>query len=126
MVKERKAQTGATNLTGGRGELTKTMGRGSSTGVLEAPKGMALTATWKPSKPPSRDFLTIHRETYQNPKEIKDMEPPAKTTLQIAEENMRKQSEQEAVDNLCKLVRTTHGTVGSMLRSVSCINFVLL
>jgi len=124
MVKERRAQTGATNLSA-KGESSRSQSRGVSTGNLMNTNGSAslstssLTATWKPANVPARDFLTIHKETFQNPKEYKDSLPLPRTTLQIAEEKLKLQKELEAIDSLCKVVRTTHGTVGSMLRSVS-------
>jgi hypothetical protein len=76
------------------------------------------TATWKPAKVYERDFLTVHKETFSDPGNRFDPLHPPKSTFEIAEETLKKKEEKDAVDSLCKLVRTTYGTVASMLRSV--------
>lgn len=77
------------------------------------------TATWKPAKVYERDFVTVHNDTFSDPLHRFDPLHPPKSTFEIAEEAVKKKEEKEAVDNLCKLVRTTYGTVATMLRSVS-------
>jgi hypothetical protein len=66
-----------------------------------------------------RDFETIHHESFKDPAEYPVEDCRAKTTKEIAEEAIKKRGEVEAISNMCKLVRTSYGTVATMLRSVS-------
>lgn len=78
------------------------------------------TATWKPAKIYERDFGTVHNESFTDPVNRRNPHlPTPKSTYEIAKEQIELREEKDAVDNLCKLIRTSYGTVASMLRSVS-------
>lgn len=77
------------------------------------------TATWKPAPIHQRDFLTTHSQSFTDPLTRENCGPASpKSTLQIAEEAIQSREEKAAVDDLCKLIRTSYGTVGAMLRTV--------
>jgi hypothetical protein len=77
------------------------------------------TATWKPAPIYERDYETVHRTAFTDPHTRVDHRPPSpKSTYEIAEENIALQEEKVAVDNLCKLIRSTYGTCATMVRSV--------
>ncbi len=82
-------------------------------------KKLKVTATWTPLNVYKRDFETIHRESFQNPSTFPVEKHKQKSTKEIAEEAIKRRSEVEAINNMCKLVRTSYGTVATMLRSVS-------
>ncbi len=82
-------------------------------------KKLKVTATWTPLNVYKRGFETIHRESFQNPSTFPVEKHKQKSTKEIAEEAIKRRSEVEAINNMCKLVRTSYGTVATMLRSVS-------
>lgn len=149
MVKERKHQMGATNLSA-RAETTgPPPGTGQKPGILYAtnssfvrtwshqliapemykppdtgPKGdrrMKVTATWKPGEVANRDFTTTHKGTYRDPRTIqmKEHHDVELSSEDIAALNAAKRERENAVTTICQVVKNTHGTVGSLLRSVS-------
>lgn len=125
MVKERKAQTGATNLSARSGtSISLSSQNSASTGKLtrewahtmiapedykkksEEPSAnqLKLMATWKPVEMYKRDFSTTHKEDYR----LHEDEPThkmaaAKSTEQIAAENLEKRDQEAAVDTMCGL-----------------------
>lgn len=81
---------------------------------------LRTTATWRPSEVKQRDFTTTHKAEYLNPSEISSPEhAPAPSAEEVEAERAESQNQYKAVENMCKTVKTTHGTVGSMLKSVS-------
>lgn len=82
-------------------------------------KKLKVTATWTPATIYKRDFETIHSESFQNPKNFPQEHHRTKSTKDIAEEAIKTRGEVEAIQNMCKLVRASYGTVATMLRSVS-------
>lgn len=77
------------------------------------------TATWKPAPIYERDFKTDYSNSFNDPKHYTEPLAPPKSTYEIAEEQLRVKAQRSALDNLCKLIRSTYGTVATMLRSVS-------
>lgn len=80
---------------------------------------LKVTATWTPLGIYKRDFETTHADDYRDPNNVPTVEHHSKTTLDIATEAIKEQDEVDAINNMCKLVRTSYGTVATMLRSVS-------
>lgn len=140
MVRERKHQTGASNLSA-RTENTATVVSANDSkstftrawahtmiapdeykrkALEETRRELKLSATWKPKEIYKRDYQTVHTESYTDFKDIKVEERfQPKSLEQIAAENARARKRQEAVDNMCHLVRNAYGTVATMLRTVS-------
>lgn len=77
------------------------------------------TATWKPAAIYERDFSTDHTSSFTDPKRYVEPLAPAKSTYEIAEEQLQVKAQKGALDDLCKLIRTTYGTAATMMRSVS-------
>lgn len=147
MVKERKLQSGVSNAPTPRDEAKG--GPGSPGGVLFAGKSkfvrtwshqliapemykkpdtgnkrevqIKTTATWRPNEVGTRDFTTTHKDTYLNPASIPVVDYGFKesSSEEIAAKNTELKMRQRAVDSMCKLVKSTHGTMAAMLRSVS-------
>lgn len=151
MVRERKPQTGATNLNSSRSEASldhapsiannskstaSTFTRSwahtmispdeyAKNNLEETRRTLKMTATWKPAEVYRRDFQTVHSSSYKEHQESNNNNHMAKTTEEIAAENVQRKQREDAVDNMCKLVRTSYGTVASMLRSVKFLYYVI-
>ncbi len=151
MGKERKPQTGATNLSARNQNapppLTLQQPKPSEEPSIEPTniqRGLAhkliapdlyntnvkeddsyrklkVTATWTPLNIYNRDFETTNSDDYRDPSMYPSSEHHSKTTLDIATEAIKDREEVEAINNMCKLVRASYGTVATMLRSVSTI-----
>lgn len=150
MVRERKLQMGATNMSARENSIERPPDSpGSSKSsvkfaqnskfvrtwshqliapeMYKPPKkdtknfvDLRTTATWRPAEVKLRDFATTHKAEYLNPSEISSPEhAPAPSTDEIEAERAEHKKRYDAVENMCKTVKTTHGTVGSMLKSVS-------
>jgi hypothetical protein len=151
MKRDRKPQTGATNLSARSTSnnsndgnsvavsTTQTSSTNNSTFTRswahtiispeeykhlapEETSRLKMTATWKPADVYKRDFLTVNKESYKEYKDYRPHKLIPKTTEEIAEENLKHKAEVEAVDRMCQLVRTSYGTVATMLRSVSLLS----
>jgi hypothetical protein len=152
MVRERKPQTGATNLsarsasgkallpvvpvaadTGGNSTASKVAVRSVAHKLL-APDlyksthktnsefdDLKITATWTPNDVYKRDFHTVYNDSFVDPKEVDNQTGRHGTmsTLEIAKQTVKRRDEVDSINNMCKLVRASYGTVASMLRSVS-------
>lgn len=146
MVRERKHQTGASNLASGRSDPSQqnnasvnnfseksTFTRAWAHTMIapdeykqkelaETKRSLKLSATWKPKSIYERDFETVHSASYTDLRNVKVHEGVKPKSLEeIAADNARTKNRQEAVDNMCRLVRGAYGTVATMLRTVSSI-----
>lgn len=146
MVRERKHQTGASNLASGRSDPSQqnnvsvnnsseksTFTRAWAHTMIapdeykqkelaETKRCLKLSATWKPKSIYERDFETVHSASYTDLRNVKVHEGVKPKSLEeIAADNARTKNRQEAVDNMCRLVRGAYGTVATMLRTVSSI-----
>eukprot|EP01031_Cornospumella_fuschlensis_P031424 gene31424-37982_t len=148
MVKERKIQMGASNLSARDGSIERPLDSPSSSKssikfaqnsnfvrtwshqliapeMYKPPKkdnknfvDLRTTATWRPSEVKQRDFATTHKAEYLNPSEIKSPEhAPAPSSEEVEAQRAENKVRYDAVENMCKTVKSTHGTVGSMLKS---------
>lgn len=148
MVRERKHHTGASNLASARSEhgngalsVTSTDSKSTFTrawahtmispdeyrhkALEETRRSLKLSATWKPKEIYQRDYNTVHTESFTDFKNVKIEHGPRQKSLEeIAKESQRAKQQQEAVDNMCHLVRGAYGTVATMLRTVSNNNIV--
>lgn len=94
--------------------------------LAETKRSLKLSATWKPKAIYERDFETVHSASYTDLRNVKVHESVKPKSLEeIAADNARNKSRQEAVDNMCRLVRGAYGTVATMLRSVSSMHSCL-
>jgi hypothetical protein len=140
MVKERKPQTGASNLNSSRLTSTKNGKPANESNFVRTLSHRVIAsekhakpnttnkkertikgaATWGPSEVYERDFTSTHHASYLNPIGIAD--DPHKfrslTTEQIATQNEENRIRRMAVENMVKIAKSTHGTMASMLRSV--------
>lgn len=147
MMRERKHHTGASNLTSARSgnghSVVSTDSKSTFTrawadtmispdeykhkALEETRRRLKLSATWKPKKIYQRDYQTDHTESFTDFKIVKLKHGPRQKSLEeIANENHRKKQQQDAVDNMCHLVRGAYGTVATMLRTVSCTVILIL
>ena len=152
MVKERKLQIGASNLSAREGEAESSPAKSGirlahksnfvrtwshqllAPDMYQSPEAVnknfrdiRTTATWRPSEVMERDFTTTHKSTFLNPKDAKSPDPhPSLTTAEIAKLNEEERVRREAVENMVKTVKNTHGTVASMLKSVSFTYYFLV
>jgi hypothetical protein len=84
----------------------------------ETRRSLKLSATWKPKEIYQRDYNTVHTESFTDFKNVKIEHGPRQKSLEeIAKESQRAKQQQEAVDNMCHLVRGAYGTVATMLRT---------
>ena len=140
MVKERKAQFGATNLTGrsdiSGGHVNESTGPAkfvrSWTHKLVSPdeyhvrdpnlekaRTIANTATWLPLKIHSRDFNSTSTASFRDPRTVPVKVKKVRTALEIEEHNALIASQRVSVTSMCKLATKCYGTTSAMLKSVN-------
>ena len=137
MVKERKAQTGATNLSA-RSEILSTKKdtvpvafTRSWTHKLISPdvyqpkdtdhsndRKIENTATWLPLAIHRRDFNSTTSTSYSDPRTVPVKVRKIRTTKEIEDDDARAAKQRESVEALSKLARKCYGTTGAMLKSV--------
>ncbi len=139
MVKERKAQTGATNLSA-RSDTNQNekSNAGPSkffrswTHKLVSPdeyhardpnldkvREISNTATWLPLKIHSRDFNSTSSASFRDPRTIPVKQKKVRTIQEIEEDDKRLADQRESVTSLCKLATRAYGTTAAMMKSAS-------
>jgi hypothetical protein len=139
MVKDRKAQFGATNLSA-RSDSSASNGHNTSKPVnftrswthkLISPdvyqqkdnnpdntREIANTATWLPLAIHNRDFNSTTTSSYVDPRKIPVKVRKILSSKEIEEGNIRAEAQGESIEALSKLARKSYGTTGAMLKSV--------
>jgi hypothetical protein len=134
-LKERKVNTGATNLTARseRGSIIRKDFYRSWTHKLISPEAHAppaaavghaatynKTATWRPVALYEREFTTTTTDSFQDPSTLKAPEEPhAKSEEQLSMERKARSKQVEAVEAFCKTAKAHFGTTAAMLKAVS-------
>jgi hypothetical protein len=136
MVKDRKAQFGATNLSArsdnSNGNLSKPVNFTRSwTHKLISPdvyqqkdsnldntREIANTATWLPLAIHNRDFNSTTSSSYVDPCKIPVKVRKILSLKDIEERNKRAEAQGESIEALSKLAKKSYGTTGAMLKSV--------
>jgi hypothetical protein len=140
-LKERKVNTGATNLTARseRGSIIRKDFYRSWTHKLISPEAHVApaqavdqgrtynkTATWRPVALYERNFTTTTSESFQDPSTQKAPEEPhAKSEEELTSERKARGKQVEAVEAFCKTAKAHFGTTAAMLKAVSLMHACL-
>jgi hypothetical protein len=139
MVKGRRIQAGASNLSARDQEKTvsttffrapthKLISPDDYKPTVTAPHVRAVDqmATWGKSTAHTRDYLTTHNQTFQDPSSYPENlhRSRYKTFKEVEEDRIKNADYENAMKKLCALSRKKFGTTSAMLKSVYIYFFI--
>lgn len=130
MVKERKIQSGATNISARDGTLHKLgdFHRSPShkliaPGVYKPPtnnelvRDISITAVWKKDcKPVDSDFHTVHTDSFRDPSTIPPRHFKIKSLAETEAEVVQVKRQDQAMDKFLRMSKKVYGTTAGMFK----------